>query len=119
MGVSETVGDLMTYDIWNHRTRKVIQRSAIRPADPKKGGIPNLRQVFDEDNLDHIDSEVVEPANVLDTPGLMNENTPTFRHRPKSARTNKHKVKWHDTQEATVQEADAFSDFEECQPYED
>ena len=119
MGVSETVGDLMTYDIWNHRTRKVIQCSAIRPADPKKGGIPNLRQVFDQDNLDHIDSEIVEPSNVLDTPGLMNTPTLTFRHRPKSTTTNKHKVKWHDTQEATEQEVDEFSDFEECQPYED
>ena len=37
MAVNVPVGDLMTYDIWNHRTRKVIQCSAIRLVDPKKG----------------------------------------------------------------------------------
>ena len=43
MGVSNTVGDAMTYDIWSDKTKRVIQRSAVRSADPNRGGIPNLR----------------------------------------------------------------------------
>ena len=43
MGVSDTVGCVFTYDIWGYTTKKVIQRSVVRSADPNKGGIPNLR----------------------------------------------------------------------------
>ena len=34
LGVSDTVGDSMTFDIYSVKSGKVIQRSAIRAADP-------------------------------------------------------------------------------------
>ena len=43
LGVSHTVGDLLTYDILTDDTENIIQRSVIRSADPKRGGFPNLR----------------------------------------------------------------------------
>ena len=34
MGVSDDVGDLITFTIWSDTTKKVLQRSAVRTADP-------------------------------------------------------------------------------------
>ena len=55
LGVSDTVGDAMTFDIYSVKSGKVIQRSAIRPADPTLGGFTNNRVQFpeeeDEENL--------------------------------------------------------------------
>ena len=42
MGVSDTVGDLITFDIWSDKTKKVLQRNAVRTADPTQDAIPNL-----------------------------------------------------------------------------
>ena len=44
LGVSHTVGDLMTFDIWTEKTNKIVQRSAIRP----EGTIDGLRVPFDD-----------------------------------------------------------------------
>ena len=87
-GVSETISDLMTFDIWSDATKKVIQRSAVRSADPNRGGFPNLRVSFqDDENL--AEPEIVEPSNILDEPGL---TCPPPQSTP-SNRTRKHKVK--------------------------
>ena len=48
LGVSSTVGDILTFDIRTDDTQNVIQRSVIRPADPKLGGFANLRVPFEE-----------------------------------------------------------------------
>ena len=93
LGVSNTVGDALTFDIWSDRTKKVVQRSAVRSADPNKGGIPNLRVQFHDDIIDEKE-EIVEPSNILDNPELLCPPP-----KPKHTRTNKHKVRWHDTYE--------------------
>ena len=49
MGVSDTVGDIMTYNIWCDKIKQILQRSAVRSADPHRGGIPNLRIEFNKD----------------------------------------------------------------------
>ena len=97
MGVSDTVGDALTYHIWSDKTKKVIQRSAVRSADPNRGGIPNLRVQFDEDIEEKNDPELVEPTNLLDDHNLLCPPPPKASKGP---RTNKHKVRWHDAQEA-------------------
>ena len=71
MGVSDTIGDALTFDIWSDKTKRVIQRSAVRSADPNKGGIPNLKVEFHEDTVDSEEPEIVEPSNILDDPLLM------------------------------------------------
>ena len=48
LDVSSTVGDAMTFDIYSDQSKRVIQRSAIRPARPEEGGFPNHRVVWDE-----------------------------------------------------------------------
>ena len=70
IGVSEYVGDAMTFVIWNDNTKKVIQRSAIRTADPNKGGIPNLRTKFADEIID-TEPEIVEPENILNSPDIL------------------------------------------------
>ena len=92
MGVSDTVGNALTHDIWSDKTKKVIQRGAVRSADPNKGGIPSLRVEFHEDIVDKEEPEIVVPSNILDTPTLM---CPPLMFK-KPDRTNKHKVQWHD-----------------------
>ena len=57
--VSEHVGDLMTFDIWSDATKQVIQRSAIRSADPKKGSIRNKRVNF-EVETNQEDPEIID-----------------------------------------------------------
>ena len=100
MGVSNTIGDAMTYDIWSDKTRKVLQRSAIRSADPNRGGIPNLRVEFDEDIIEE-EPEIIDPINVLEDPELL---CPPEPKRKLGERTNKHKQKWHGTQEAPAED---------------
>ena len=41
LGVSNHVGDLLTYFIYFEDTKKVVSRSSIRSADPHRGGIIN------------------------------------------------------------------------------
>ena len=110
LGVSETVGDLMTFDIWTEATKRVIQRSAVRTADPAKGGFPNLRVTFHEDQEPDNPPQIVEPENLLDKPGLM---CPPQKHN--GPRTRKHKVKWHETVEAPEDYADEFSEFKDAE----
>ena len=106
MGVSDTVGDAFTYDIWSDKTKKVIQRSAVRSADPNRGGTPNLRVEFHEDLVGKEKPEIVEPSNILDDPLLMCPPTAI----KKGTRTNKHKVKWHDTLEPPHEDLSSFHD---------
>ena len=95
MGVSDTVGDTMIYDIWSDGTKRTIQKSAIRSADPNRGGTPNLRVQLHKD-LTNEEPEIVEPSNILDNPSLLCPKPPPLKLR---FQTNKHKVKWHDAQE--------------------
>ena len=60
MGVSDTVGDLITFDIWSDKTKKVLQRSAVRTADPTQDSIPNLQVTFAEDGQAE-EPELVDP----------------------------------------------------------
>ena len=106
--MNESIGDLMTHDIWSDATKKVVQRSAVRSADPNRGGFPNLRVSFQDDE-DLAESEIVEPSNILDEPGLA---CPPPQSTP-SNRTRKHKVKWHDTNEGTPEVFDEFRDFKD------
>ena len=110
MGVSHSIGDAMTYDIWTDNTRKVIQRSAVGSADPNRGGIPNLRVEFHEDIIkdDLENNEIVNPVNILDDPNVLCPKSPLSKNR----RTNKHKVRWHDTQEAPLED-NGFFDAQE------
>ena len=82
----------MTFDIYLVKSGKVIQRSAIRAADPSLGGFPNNRVRFpeeeDEESLALFEED--EPTTSIPSPS-----------KPKSSRTNKHKVKWHTPTEAT------------------
>ena len=110
LGVSETVGDLMTFDIWSDRTKRVIQRSAVRSADPNRGGIPNLRVEFEEDSLPKEEPEIVEPQNLLDTPGLTCPPSPSLKQK----RTKKHKVRWHECQEAPEEACDESHGFHDA-----
>ena len=71
MGVRDTVGDALTHDIWNDKTKKVTQRSAVRSASPNREGIPNLRVEFHEDIIDQEEPEIVVSSNILDQPALM------------------------------------------------
>ena len=50
LGVSNTVGDILTYDILSLTSMKVIQRSYIRSADPKKTSIINKQIIKDVEN---------------------------------------------------------------------
>ena len=47
LGVSKTIGDILTYDILSLTSMKVIQRSSIRSADPKKTSIINKQIIKD------------------------------------------------------------------------
>ena len=102
-GVSENVGDNMTFTIWSNGTKKEVHRSVVRSADPNRGGIPNLRRPHEEPEQE--EAEIVDPENILDDPALF---CPPPEKLP-SNRTNKHKtkVKFHDAAE------DHFHDAEE------
>ena len=97
MGVSDTVGDALTYDIWSDDTKRVIQRSAVRSADPNRGGILNRRVNFEEDMDDDEQADIVEPSDIFQKTPYINPN----KQMRDSQRTNKHKVKprFHDAQE--------------------
>ena len=77
----------MTFDIWTEVTKRMIQRSAVRTADPAKGRFTNLRVTFHEDQTPD-NPPIVESEDLLDKPRLM--------CRPQThngTRTRKHKVK--------------------------
>ena len=61
---------------------------------------------FHEDIVDKEDPEIVEPSDILDDPSLM---CPPSPHK-KGNRTNKHKIKWHDTLEQPPENLTAFHD---------
>ncbi len=67
MGVNNHVGDALTYNIYTEDTGCHIIRSVIRTADPKKGGIPNLRVPFQVENDLNVDNKVTrKPATSID-----------------------------------------------------
>ena len=70
MGVSDDVGDLITFTIWSDTTKKVLQRSAVRTADPTQDAIPNLRVNFEEDELEE-KTELVEPSDILENEDII------------------------------------------------
>ena len=107
MGVSDTVGDLITFNIWSDATKKVLQRSAVRTANPAENAIPNLRIEFEEDAEDTKEPKLVDPENKLDNPELL---VPPPRHSISHDRTRKHKVRWHDTHEPPPENLDHFAD---------
>ena len=105
IGVSHHVGDHMTYHIYAHRSGKILQRSAIRSADPNKGGVVNNRINFSDDEEDEepliIDPHIDDPQSSIVIP------------RPITKRTNKHKVKGHDTKEASFDQANDTEGYHE------
>ena len=91
IGVADNVGDALTYHIWSHKTRNVLQRSVIRTADPKRGGIINMKHPFDEDSDEEVD--VVEPGTTLEDvaiPIKAKDPSPKLKC---LTRTAKHKVR--------------------------
>ena len=54
------MGDILTYNIWTDRTKKVIQRSVIRSADTNGGAIINKRVEFSDDEDEEEDIEIVD-----------------------------------------------------------
>ena len=53
LGVSDTVGDAMTFHIHSEKSKRVIQRSVMKPAKPEDDGFPNHRIVWDEEESSH------------------------------------------------------------------
>ncbi len=55
LGVADHVGDLLTYYIYDPDTKRILARSVIRTADPKRDAIPNLHyepsEIDDDDNI--------------------------------------------------------------------
>ena len=86
LGVSKTVGDILTYDILSLTSMKVIQRSAIRSADPKKTSIINKQIITSPDNDEELLVEEDEEAEEGPSQPVSKPNKP-------HERTNKHKVK--------------------------
>ena len=111
MGISDTVGDALTYVIWSDATKKILERSAVRSADPNRGGISNLRVKFHEDLIEEEEPEIVEPSNILDSPDLL-----TPPPKLKGTRTNKHNIRWHDAQEPPAEDISDFHDSNEVEP---
>ena len=87
MGLCPDVGDIMTHWIWSAKTGRPLQRSVIRHADPKRGGIPNLCLKFHEDKEDEKEPEIVDPDNHLDDPLLLGppETVPRGTVKPRSS----------------------------------
>ena len=56
----------MTFVIWTEATKRVIQRSAFWTANPTKGGFPNLRVIFHEEEEPDNSPQIVEPKDRLD-----------------------------------------------------
>ena len=110
MGVSDTVGDLITFNIWSDATKKVLQRSAVRTASPSENAIPNLRIEFEEDEQENTEPKLVNPENKLDSPDLL---VPPPRHSISHDRTRKHKVRWHDAHEPPPEHFDHFEDAQQ------
>ena len=98
----------MTFDIYSTRSGKILQRSAIRPADPSKCGFPNNRVRFPEEEEDS-DFELVDEN--ADKPSLIQ---PPPKQKS-STRTNKHKVKWHNTHEASFDQVHGIEDFSDTE----
>ena len=68
---------LMTFNIWSDKTKKVLQRSAIRTADPNRGAIPNERVIFGDDVVD-VEPEIVDTVdNDLNNDSTNSPPTPT------------------------------------------
>jgi hypothetical protein len=74
MGVSNTVGDELTYVIWTDKTHRVVSRSVVRSADAKKGGTPKFCVPSIDDNTNMSDEEegylelATEEVNAHDLP---------------------------------------------------
>src|SRR5210317_2314265 len=83
---------------------KVIQRSAIRSADPKKTSIINKRIITSPDNDEELLVEEDEEAQE-------DPSQPVFKPNKPRERMNKHKVKWHDTEEASYDQTEGTTGF--------
>ena len=91
LGVSDTVGDAMTFDVYSEKNKKVVQRSVIRPdlkmvVSPITGLFGNV-----EDEDLNTDNETIIATDMSALSPCQN----TRKH------TNEHEVKWHDTIEAS------------------
>src|SRR5210317_1142203 len=104
LGVSKTVGDILTYDILSLTSMKVIQRSAIRSANPKKTSIITKQIITTTDNDEELLIEEDEKVQV-------NPSQPVAKSNKPCERTNKHKVKWHDTEEASYDQTEGTTGF--------
>ena len=101
LGVSHTVGDLLTYDILTDDTENIIQRSVIRSADLKRGRFPNLRvphTLSQQENESANESDASQNTKRDTSDKKVSKSTKPVRStRPKPTwkrkRTNKHKMK--------------------------
>src|SRR5210317_754859 len=85
---------------------KVIQRSAIKSADPKKMSIINKRIITSTDDDEELLVEEDEEAQE-------NPSQPVSKPNKPCERTNKHKVKWHDTEEASYNQTEGTTGFQD------
>src|SRR5210317_962225 len=104
LGVNKTVGDILTYDILSLSSMKVIQRSSIWSADPKKTSIINKRIITNAEDDEELLIEEKEVAQ-------QDPSKPVFKPNKPRGSTNKHKVKWHDTEEAFYDETEGINNF--------
>ena len=94
LGVSDTVRDALTFDIWHVKTGKVIQKRVVQTADPNKSVIPNLQIHFDQELEGTKEPKKVKPVNILDDQELMCQTRTSSRPpRAHGERTRKYKVK--------------------------
>src|SRR5210317_1531035 len=85
---------------------KVIQRSSIQSADPKKMSIINKQIITNAEDDEELLIEEEEVAQQDPSKPVSKPNKP-------HGRTNKHKVRWHDTEEASYDETEGITGFHE------
>src|SRR5210317_2583477 len=83
---------------------KVIQRSSIQSADPKKTSIINKLIITNAEDDEEL---LIEEDEVAQQDSSKPVSKPNIHH----GRTNKHKVKWHDTEEASYDKTEGTTGF--------
>src|SRR5210317_1186406 len=104
LGVSKTIGDILTYDILPLTSMKVIQKSSIQSVDPKKTSIINKQIITNTEDDEEL---LIEEEEVAQQDSSKPVSKPNIHH----GRTNKHKVKWHDTEEASYDKTEGTTGF--------
>ena len=109
MGVSHTVGDALTYVVRSEQSGRFIECSVLRPADPKRDGIPNLRVPFGTQDSRDVDGEIKASGENISWKSISMKKSNTRyarQQRPQNSRTNKHKV--HDKFYNAIEQPDSL-----------